>query len=451
MPGRIAVGRTARPSLFVLAASILLGLACLVVLSIHSTGDYNVNAPVGGDNAGPGIQALLHGSLAGYANRQPVVGLTSIILRIPLVALASSLGANALQGYQVGAIVCLLPLILGAAWLVAAPELSGRERLFRFLAVVLVIQSPIIHDGLGAGHPEGVLATVLGTAAVLLAMQGRARSAALLLGLAISSKETGLIAVLPVLVALPGRRREVVAIAAGVVAVLCCSVWLSAPDAFARSLHGEGATRFLSPFSLIWPLSAPVRIGSQLSVARLMPAGLTRTPASALTLLAVGAVVTVWFIQTQRRGARCRPLVLLVLLGLLRCMCDSTHEEYYWITLLIPLAAWEALEGGAPSRTALLSLTVLLQYLLLGRIPPAYLYIFSTSAEMLLALHLARRAMVFDAQATTGASRSRAAGWARSALAGMPNGREHERSVLSSSALANGPMHATCDAQSTGS
>jgi hypothetical protein len=406
----------------VLTACVLLGSLGLVLASMHTTGDYDVAAPVGGNNAGPGIEALLHGSLAGYVAHQPVVGLTSILLRLPFVALASALGAGPLGTYQVGVMACLLPLILVAAWLVTEPELSTKQRLVRFLAAAMVIQSPIIHNGLAAGHPEGVLSTVLGTVAVLGAMRGRARTAGLLLGLAISAKQTGLTALVPVLVALPGRRRQTAGIAGAVVLLLCGSVWLSDPDAFIRSLHGEGATRYLTPFSLLWPLSSPVHLGSQLSVARVMPAGLTRTPASALTLLAVGALATLWFVRATRRGASWHPLVLLVLMGLLRCLCDSTHEAYYWVSLLIPLAAWEASRDRVAVNTLLLNLAVLILYASLGRVAPGQLYAVSLAGEALLAFYLTRQAIA------------------------LPDGRRHEVALLSSSGALGEPMAVACDA-----
>ena len=364
MPGFGRARIFSRSPLLLLAGGALLALATLVVFSIHSSGDYNVAAPVGGDNTAPGIVALLHGSVDGYTDHQPVVGLTSILLRLPFVAVANALGASALQSYQVGALICLLPLILGGAWLIASPGLSSGQRLIRLLAVVAVIQSPIMSNGISAGHPEGILSTALGTAAVLAAMRGRATWAGLLLGLAISSKETGLLALAPVMVALPGRRREVAAITAGVLILMSASVWMADPGAFLSSLHGEGMTRYLTPFSLLWPLASPLHIGAQLSVARVMPVGLTRTRASALVLLAAGCVFVYWYWRAHQRGVACRPLILLVLMGLLRCVCDSTHEIYYWITALIPLAAWEMFEHRLPVKALLLSASVIVPLLL---------------------------------------------------------------------------------------
>jgi hypothetical protein len=59
----------------ILTGCLLFGLLLMVVSSVDGSGDYNVSAAVGGDNAGPGIQALLHGSLDGYVAHQPIVGL----------------------------------------------------------------------------------------------------------------------------------------------------------------------------------------------------------------------------------------------------------------------------------------------------------------------------------------------------------------------------------------
>jgi hypothetical protein len=56
------------------------------------------------------------------------------------------------------------------------------------------------------GHPEELLGAVLCIAAVLVAMRGRAVWAGVLLGLAIANKEWGLVAVGPVLLALPRER-----------------------------------------------------------------------------------------------------------------------------------------------------------------------------------------------------------------------------------------------------
>lgn len=376
-----------------------------VVFSVQYSGDYSGHNPVGGDNAAPGIAALLHGNLHGYLEHQPIIGLTSILLRLPFVAIAVHLGARGLDVYTVGAFACVLTLALLAAWMLAEATLTPSQRLVRLLAVLLVIQSPIFRNAIESGHPEGVVSSVLDVAAVLAAMRGRARWAALLLGLAIAAKESGVIALPPVLIALPGRRREVSLIGAGVVILFVCSGWIAEPSAFLRAVRGEGHTRFLTPLSVLWPLGHALPLANgQRSLAHVIPWGLTRTGATLLTLSVVSIPAAWWYLRARGRRAKCDPLALLALLGVLRCFCDSTHEMYYYLSVLIPLAAWEALDNRVPLVTALTSLSVSWVYSDMGRLPGYDLYLVCTAVALILMFCLARRAMTRRAE---GASVSR--------------------------------------------
>lgn len=381
-----------------LVASGLLTLLALVVFSIHNTGDYNVAAPVGGDNTGPGLMALVHGNLDRYADLQPVVGLTSILLRLPFVAVAQALHAGALLTYQVGAMVCLVPLVVLGAWLVAAPGLNRRDRLVRLIAMLLVVQSPILRNEIAVGHPEGQLAMVLGVFAVLAASRSRAVWAGVLLGLSIAAKESGLVALLPVMIALPDRRREAALATVGVVILLCCSQWVADPSGLMRAIHGEGATHYLTPLSVLWPFSSPVHVGTHISVASTIPFGLTRTRATLLVGALVAAAGLVWFSRCERRGVVWNPLALLALLGVMRCVCDSTHELYYWASVLIPVAAWEATENRVPIATLMVTVTIPALYSSPSYAPPMLVYIGANAVEIGLVSYLARRS-VQDAHA----------------------------------------------------
>lgn len=86
------------------AGLVVLALASVVVFSLASSGDYGATQAVSGDNAAPGIEALLHGHVAGYFARQPLIGLTTILLRLPLAALAHGLGGDDLSVYKFGAL-----------------------------------------------------------------------------------------------------------------------------------------------------------------------------------------------------------------------------------------------------------------------------------------------------------------------------------------------------------
>jgi hypothetical protein len=100
-----------------------------------------------------------------------------------------------------------------------------------------------------------------------------------------------------------------------------------------------------------------------------------------------------WLLRARRRGATADPLALLALLGVLRCVVDSTHLEYYWIAALIPLAGWEAIENRAPIVTALTSLGLGLLYAAAGHVPSGELYLVSLAGKLILVAYLAQRAM----------------------------------------------------------
>jgi hypothetical protein len=389
------IASRARMAFGVAAGCAFAALLAGVVLSVQFSGDYNIHDPVGGDNAAPGIAALLHGSLAGYLQHQPIIGLTSVLLRLPAVAVASQLGAGALLTYKVGALACVLPLALLGGWILSERSLSPTHCVIGLFAILVVIESPVLRNALESGHPEDVLAQVLAVGAVVLAIRARARSAALLLGLTIAAKESELIAVLPVMIALPRRRREVTLITGGVVLLLVCAPWIGDPSALLRALHGEGHTRFLTPLSVLWPLgSAEPLANGQLSLAHIMPWGLTRTTATILTLGATAIPGAWWFFQRRRAGATCSPLALLALLGVLRCFCDSTHELYYYTSVLIPLVAWEVFENRVPLLTLLVSLGVSWLYGAVGRVPAVDVYLLCGGGQLILASYLASRAMV---------------------------------------------------------
>jgi hypothetical protein len=377
------------------AGALCLVLLSAIVFSVGGSGDYNVSAHVGGDNAGPGIVALLHGSLYGYVSHQPVMGLTSILLRLPVVAIASLAGASHLGMYEAGAVACALPLALVAAWLVGARDLSLDRRIYGLLALLVLILSPVLRTAVGAGHPEGVLAGILCTSAVIAATRGRARAAAVLLGLAIGSQDWALIALPPVLIALPGRRRETLLIGGGVAALLTVAMWAADPPAFVRAIHNESATRYLTPLSLLWPVSVPLHLpGAPVEWVRAMPLGMRRPEATLVGAAILCLPCLAWCIRACRRGARWDPLALLALLGLLRCVCDSTHEEYYAIAALIPILAWEAISGRLALLGALTSVRAWLLYGAVGIAPAADLYVTSLLTKIVLVGFFTHRAIV---------------------------------------------------------
>jgi hypothetical protein len=384
--GRLVLG-------FAVGVGVLLLLGRRVFF-ITNAGDYNVAHPVAGDNAAPGIEALLHGNVAGYLSHQPIIGLTTILLRLPFAALASGAGGG-IRIYQLGALACVLPLAFAAGWLVSAREITPGQRVLRLVAAVLVIESPILFQTLVLGHPEDVVAAVLACGAVVAASRGHLRWAAVLLGLAIGAKEWAVIAVPSVMIAAPGRRREVTLIVVGLVALLCGLVWVADPPALVRALHSEGATRLISPLNVLWPLGSPMHLqdGRPL-LPRLLPLGLGRTAGTLLAGAVAAPGLIAWWVHARRRGASCDPLALLALFGVLRCVCDSGLQEYYWVAALIPIAAWEAVHNRLPLLTALTSLGVMLLSNALWHRPPMELYVGALAGGVALIVFFARRAAV---------------------------------------------------------
>lgn len=371
---------------------LVLAFLAVVVFSLKGSGDYGATQAVSGDNAAPGIEALLHGDVAGYFARQPLIGLTTIVLRLPFAAVASAVGGDDLSVYKLGALACVLPLALAAGWLLTEPGISRRHRLVRLVTVAVVVGSPLVRNTLEVGHPEDVTAAVAATAAVLLAMRDQPRWSAVTLGLAVGAKEWALIAALPVMLALPRRRLEVVAIAAALVMVLVGLPWLVDPSAMGRALHAQ-RTDSLGPLSPLWPVATPIRMlgGGDVPAARTIPWGLMRTGAASLELAAAALAGGAWYAGLRRRGLRCNPLCLLAMLAAVRCVCDTAGQEYYWLALLVPVAAWECLESRVPVATVAVTLTVWLAYDAIGHVSSTLVYGLAALAEVGLMVFLARQ------------------------------------------------------------
>jgi hypothetical protein len=327
----IVVGR----GLLVLAAGSWLARA---VSALTASGDYVSRGAVGGDNAGPILLALAHGHLSQTASLQPLMGLTSILWRLPFVVMAEALGGGERLMYGLGALACLIPAVGLVAWL-ARGATSFRQLTFAAVAAAAIVAGPATSQAIQLGHPEEILGTVLAILAVITASKGRHGWAALLLGLAISTKQWALLAAPCVLLALPDRRFAVavrVALVAGVAAI---ALPLADPAAFAHAQAVVGGGRWGGLYSLWTSLG----LLSGKSAINALPDGLTRSQASAVALLLALAVVWVYARrQASRRARAVDVLPLLALFGLLRCVCDPNPWSYYFVPLIIPLAVWEA-------------------------------------------------------------------------------------------------------------
>jgi hypothetical protein len=179
---------------------------------------------------------------------------------------------------------------------------------------------------------------------VVIATRGHVTLAGLVLGLAVGTKEWALIAVAPVLFALPDGRRRATLLAIVVAAALTLPGVIGDPAKLIHSGRYLANRHLVNPFSIWWPLGRPLHVlGTTANWVRALPLGLTRLRLAAV-LAGGGALIAagVWIAGRGRVRVN-DPMALLALLGLIRFVGDPLPQEYYVLAALIPLLAWETL------------------------------------------------------------------------------------------------------------
>ena len=326
------------------AALALLGavsLAWLGLLGFIFT-DYEVEAA-------PAFDALAHGAFARFLELCPAYG-GSLIMRAPFALAADALGGGPVAVFRAVGVPCLLAG--SALGVVLAASLLARRAGRGTVAIVvgLCAANPITLRALDMGHPEELLGAVLCAGAVLAGVRGRAGLAGVLLGLAMANKAWAVLAVGPVLLALPERRRVALLIAVGLAAALVLPLMLAAPpSAHARgALHTSG---IFQPWQVWWFLGETgevIRGGDGLVKEgyRAAPGWLSPISHPLIVVAALPLSLLAW----RRRSD---PLLLLALLFMLRCVLDPWNTAYYALPAIIALATWEAWRTERPPVFAL--------------------------------------------------------------------------------------------------
>jgi hypothetical protein len=239
--------------------------------------------------------------------------------------------------------------------------------------VALAIFNPLVRSALVYGHPEEILTTAFAVAAVACAAERRAMAAAVLVGLAMASKQWAVLALFGVLAMLDGERVRVCAVAVAVAAACSLPAVVLAPASFVDNQLGLAAARYRSPAALTWLfLLAPAGVrhlssGLVASGPRLgsAVAGLLHP-----LIIALGAVIALFM---RRRGGARSPrdalLPAVALAFLLRCTLDPATMPYYHLPLLATLLAWDALGGGRLPLRGLAATAI--AYLVFDRLTPA--------------------------------------------------------------------------------
>ena len=331
-----------RPAIKLAALLAVVALIAVVISRIRDLGDY-------GADAGPAIDALAAGNISGFFHAQPLMGSFSVLLRAPFAALGDLLGANALNTYRLEAI----PVLAGAAALgLYISKLMGEReqpQIARVVVVALLIAGPMTLEAFRAGHPEEVLGATLCVAAVVAALRDSTIWAAVLLGLALATKQWAVLAIGPVLVALAGQRWRAMLIAGALALTLTLPLAFGNSQSFQTNTRNAANTYGASrPYSIWRPFSTRFERevdlgGAQKSVVvgHRLPNWVGRVSHPLIVLLALPLTLAFWM---RRRSLRREDaLLLLALLFLLRCLLDPVNNFYYNVPFIFSITAWESL------------------------------------------------------------------------------------------------------------
>jgi DNA-binding XRE family transcriptional regulator len=276
------------------------------------------------------------------------------LVQTPFVALSGTSGEAA---YPWAVFPCLLVTGFVGLYLSRIAARRGAERSTQVLIAALVLLNPLTFEAIENGHPEEILTTALAVAAVAAAAENRVRRTALLLGLAIASKQWAVIAVLPALLTLPAARLRTGMLAVAVAVVLFLPAVVASPSSFfGVQTQVAGTGRVVTPWSAWYP-AATTRTEVYVVDGERLVAEVENAPSLADPLshpLIVVLALSLPFAVVLRRGAPLGPqdaFALLALLALLRCVFDPVDNLYYHEPLLLALVGWDAFAArGLPLR-----------------------------------------------------------------------------------------------------
>jgi hypothetical protein len=361
-------------------------LACAGVLAVSWLGLYGYGWNDYEVEAKPAFDALTHGHVLEFLRLAPAYG-GSLVERAPFALLPGLWGGGALAVYRAVSIPCLVAAAALGVWLAAEMRASVRSsRLGRGLVVALCTASPLTLRALEVGHAEELLMAAMCMTAVIAAARGHTVLAGVLLGLAIAGKDWAVVAIGPVLLALPayalprtdpaqrpGGRFRAAALcmlaAAGTAAAVLAPLLIVAGQHFVTATRGVASTSsaIFQPWQIWWFAGrhGPVvhgLFGAVKQGYRTAPAWIGPLSHPAVVIAAAVLAAGLWRArrsagQVEPGRARAREqqaMLLLALVLLLRCLLDTWDTSYYMLPFLLALTAWEAL--GALERPPALAL-----------------------------------------------------------------------------------------------
>jgi Glycosyltransferase family 87 len=307
----------------------------------------------------PAVHALAQGRVSDYLAAKAIMGPFSTLVEAPFVAIG---GGSGLHAYEWAAFPCLVAVGLLGLYLGRVARRHGASVPTAGLIAGLCLVNPLTFDALQYGHPEELLTAALATGAVATAAEGHRWRTAVLLGLAVASKQWAIVAVLPALMALPERRARTALAAVALAALLVLPGVLANFDSFAEvSGNVSSAGEVATPWSVWYPVvgvttekhrsvtvSEGRRSGLETIVARVhrTPAAVGKLSHPMIVLL---GLILPLLLALRRRGFGLGggdAMALLALLFLLRCVLDPLDNVYYHTPLLLALLGWDAFDPG---------------------------------------------------------------------------------------------------------
>jgi hypothetical protein len=315
--------------------------------------------------AQPAFEALTHGHLQRFLALAPAYG-GSLVERAPFALLAGLRHAGPLGVYRMVALPGAIATVALAVWLAARMRRRGYGTLARAVVVAVCVANPVTVLAFEVGHPEELVGACLCAAAVVLACEPRvsrrgALTCGLMLGLAIANKQWAVLALGPLLLALPpGRRLQFTAATLLSAGIVEAPLLLATGEDALRNAGGAVATgsSIFQPWQIWWFFGRHAglvhgALGQVKPGYRTGPAW-TGTISHPLVLVS-GAAIALGLAPGRLRSRLPaeRATLALALILLVRCMLDIWDTSYYFLPAILALLVWEVQRSRRPPVLAL--------------------------------------------------------------------------------------------------
>jgi hypothetical protein len=313
----------------------------------------------------PAIDALARGNLHEAAVNFPLAGPAWLLIATPFDA--AVFNADLRTIYLVTALPAVAIYVGAVLWLRRLVERAGKPSNTALALTLLLLVNTAVVRAVHWGHPEEIMCAALLLCAALAASRTHWLVTAVLLGLAVATKQWAVLGALPVICAAPRARFAIAAVAAAVVVLLTAPFVIAAPHRLAdvarattnpqrfwdRGANYHHETRISAP-DVIWPFAErrhEVRHGLRVR-SGVVPDWVVQASHALIALLVLPLV---WFGWRNSRAGPDRWLGVLALIFMLRCLLEPVNFDYYHVAALLFLGAWEGLtRRSAPLLTGIL-------------------------------------------------------------------------------------------------